>query len=142
MHARRPILDATDMQAPLGKLHLMPLQVAHLRGPQSVPVGDQDHGRVPVAVASMLAGAVHQPLDFLPGEIPAGSALPNCQVYSGWRRGLGCWKHRGNLPVLSSNWLTIARSGLGWAPIAALKSGLASMLLNAGVGGAISFGAG
>jgi hypothetical protein len=73
-----------------------------------VPVGDQDHSRVAVAVASVLAGAVHQPLDFLPGEIPAGSALGNCQVYSVWRRGLGCWKHRGNLPFLSSNWLTIA----------------------------------
>ena len=71
-------------------------------------VGDQDHGRVVVAVAAVLAGAVHQSLDFLPGEIPAGSALRNCQVYSGWCRGLGCWKHRGNLPVLSSNWLTIA----------------------------------
>jgi len=64
-----------------------------------VSVGDQDHGRVAVAVASMLAGAVHQPLDLLLGEVSAGSALPNCQVYSGWRRGLGCWKHRGNLPV-------------------------------------------
>ena len=27
-----------------------------------------------MAVASVLAGAVHQSLDFLPGEVPAGSA--------------------------------------------------------------------
>src|SRR5215472_17072688 len=99
MDAWHTILDPVDVQAPLGKLDLVPSQVAHLRGSQSVPVGDQDHGRVAVTVAAALAGAVHQPLDFLPGKVWAGSALPNCQVYSGWRRGLGCWKHRGNLPV-------------------------------------------
>ena len=26
-------------------------------------VGDQDHGRIPMPVAAMLSGAVHQPLD-------------------------------------------------------------------------------
>ena len=71
-------------------------------------IGDQDHGRVAVAVASVLAGAVHQPLDFLPGEVSAGSALRNCQVYSGWRRGLGCWKHRGNFIVFVANYAIIA----------------------------------
>jgi hypothetical protein len=40
-----------------------------------MPLGDQDHCRVAVAVASVLAGAVHQPLDFLPGEVSAGSWL-------------------------------------------------------------------
>jgi len=39
------------------------------------------------------------PLDFLLGEVSAGSAPRNCQVYSGWRHGLGYWKHRGNLPL-------------------------------------------
>jgi hypothetical protein len=29
---------------------------------ESVPVGDQDHGRIAVAVAAVLAGAVHQTL--------------------------------------------------------------------------------
>ena len=32
MHARRPVLDAMDMQAPFGELDLVPLQVAHLQG--------------------------------------------------------------------------------------------------------------
>ena len=73
-----------------------------------MPVGDQDHGRVAVAIPSVLAGAVHQPLDFLLGEVPAGSAPLNCQVYSGWRRGLGCWKHRGNFIVLVANYAIIA----------------------------------
>jgi hypothetical protein len=72
-----------------------------------VPVGDQDHGRVAVAVAAVLAGAVHQPLDFLPGEVSAGSAPRNCQVYSGWCRGLGCWKHRGNFIVFWANYAII-----------------------------------
>jgi len=34
------------------------LQVAHLGGPQTVSIGHQDHGRVAMAVAAMLAGAV------------------------------------------------------------------------------------
>jgi hypothetical protein len=61
-----------------------------------VSIGDQDHGCVAVAVASMLAGAVHQPLDLLLDEVSAGSALSNCQVYSGWRRGLDA----GNIEVI------------------------------------------
>ena len=32
-------------------------------------VGDQDHGRVAMAVAAMLAGAVHQALDLALGEV-------------------------------------------------------------------------
>jgi hypothetical protein len=53
------------------------------------------------------AYGAHRPATAVSGA--AGRSLRNCQVYGGWRRGLGCWKHRGNLPVLSSNWLTIAR---------------------------------
>jgi hypothetical protein len=51
------------------------LQVADLRGPQTVAVGDQDHGRVAMPVAAMLAGVVHQPLDFALGEIASMAAV-------------------------------------------------------------------
>ena len=48
-------------------------------------IGDQYHGRVAMAVAAMLAGAVHQPLDLALGEI----AACNCEVYSVWCAGIG-----------------------------------------------------
>src|SRR5262249_3659772 len=70
-------------------LDLLPLQVADLRSPQAVAVGDQDHGRVAMPVAAMLACAVHQPLDLALGEI----APFYCQVYDGWCAVLGCRFH-------------------------------------------------
>ena len=42
-----------------------------------MPIGDQDHGRVAMPVATMLARTVHQALDLALGEI----APFNCQVY-------------------------------------------------------------
>ena len=57
------ILHSVNVQAALGQLDLLPLQIADLRGPQTVAVGHQDHGRIAMAVAAMLSGAVHQPLD-------------------------------------------------------------------------------
>src|SRR5262249_818810 len=86
-----------NVQAPLGKLDLMPLQVAQLRGPQAMPIGDQDHRGVAVTTAAVLAGGSHQPLDLLLGQIPTGSGLWNCQLYSVWCRALGCRKHRSKL---------------------------------------------
>src|SRR5262245_48634870 len=52
-------------------------------------VGDQDHGRVAMPVAAMLAGAVHQALDLALGEI----ASLDCQVYDVWGAFLGCRFH-------------------------------------------------
>jgi len=48
-------------------------------------VGEQDHGRVAMPIAAMLACAVHQPLDLAFGEI----APLDCQVYDGWCAFLG-----------------------------------------------------
>src|SRR5262249_54343256 len=59
MYAGNPILDAVNVQAALGELDLLPLQVADLGGPQAMAVGHQDHGRIAMAVAAMFAGAVH-----------------------------------------------------------------------------------
>ena len=59
-------------------------------------VGDQDHGRVAMPVTAMLAGVVHQPLDFALGEI----ASFNCQVYDVWSALLGSRFHRGKTFLL------------------------------------------
>jgi hypothetical protein len=66
-----------NVQAAFGYIDLLPLQVTDLRGPQAVPIGDQDHGRVAMPVAAVLACAVHQPLDVALGEI----APFDCQVF-------------------------------------------------------------
>src|SRR5262245_37961089 len=91
--------DAVNVQAALGQLNLLPLQVAHLGGPQTVAIGDQDHGRVAMPVATMLAGVVHQPLDFALGEI----ASFNCQVYDVWSALLGSRFHRGKSSFSTSS---------------------------------------
>src|SRR5262245_11888596 len=80
MHAGNATLHAVNMQTTLGQLDLQPSQVAHLRGPQPVAVGDQDHGCVAMAVAAMLSRAAHQPLDLALGEV----APLDCQVYDAW----------------------------------------------------------
>src|SRR5262249_31905172 len=65
------------------------LQVADLRGSQAVAIGDQDHGRVALPIAAILAVAVHEPLDLALGEI----APFNCQIYDGWCAFLVCRFH-------------------------------------------------
>src|SRR5262245_54951380 len=80
MHAGNTTLYAVNVHAALGQLDLLPSQVAHFRGPQPVAVGDQDHGCVAMAVAAMLSGAAHQPLDLALGEV----APLDCQVYDAW----------------------------------------------------------
>ena len=56
-------------------------------------IGDQDHGRIAMAVATMLTGAVHQPLDLALGEV----ASLDCQVYDAWGAFLGCRFHADKL---------------------------------------------
>src|SRR6516162_2911341 len=96
MYAGNPILDTVNVQAALGEFDLLPSQVAHLRGPQTVSIGDQDHGRVAMPVTAMLAGAVHQPLDLALGEI----APSNCQIYDVWCAFPGSRFHRGKTSLL------------------------------------------
>ena len=89
VHTGDSVLDPVNVQAALGELDLLPLQGAHLGGPQAMAVGHQDHGRVAMAVAAMLAGAVHQALDLAFGEV-----VPlDCQVYDAWGAFLGCRFH-------------------------------------------------
>jgi hypothetical protein len=44
------VLDPADLQGYAGEVDLFPTQVADLGGPQPVPVGEQDHVRVTMAV--------------------------------------------------------------------------------------------
>ena len=60
-------------------------------------IGHQDHGRIAMAVAAMLAGAVHQALDLALGEI----ASFDCQVYDAWGAFLGYRFHAVNLACAS-----------------------------------------
>ena len=59
------------------KVDLVPAQVYQLTHPQAVAIGQQDHGRVPMAVTVTL-GCIHQPGD-----------LGISQVFSGLQLGLG-----------------------------------------------------
>jgi len=92
------VLDPVNVQAALGQLDLLPLQVADLRRPQAMAVGDQHHGRVAMPVAAMLSGAVHQPLDLALGEV----APLDCQVYDAWGAFLGCRFHADKLCLRAS----------------------------------------
>ena len=71
-----------DVHAALVELDLVPLEIADLRSSQSMTIGDQDHGRVSVSVAIVLAGMVHELFDFAGSQV-----FPNCTVYSGWWAG-------------------------------------------------------
>ena len=66
-HAGNAIFDAVNVQAALGYLDLLSLQVADLRGSEAMSIGDQDHGCVAMPVAAVTA-PVHQPLDLALGE--------------------------------------------------------------------------
>ena len=64
-------------------------------------IGDQNHGPIAMAVAAMLAGTVHQPVDLALGEV---SPL-DCQVYDAWGAFLGCRFHADKLCLRAASWL-------------------------------------
>lgn len=57
MDAGRATLGSAHMQPASIELDLMPFQVAHLRSPQAVAIGNEDHGGIampmPVALGSL-----------------------------------------------------------------------------------------
>jgi len=55
-----PRLARRTCRRPAPRLDLVPLQVADLRGPKTVPVGDQDHGGDAVAIAAEFPGRIHE----------------------------------------------------------------------------------
>ena len=64
-------------------------------------IGDQDHGRVAMPIAAVLARTVHQPLDLALGEV----APLDCQVYGAWGAFLGCRFHADKLCLRVSDCL-------------------------------------
>ena len=86
----RARLDPADVQGRLVEVDLRPAQVDQLADPQTVAIGDKDHGRVAVTMAVVL-GRPDQALDLGLGEMlagPIGSVrLPagcDCSLFDGW----------------------------------------------------------
>ena len=104
MYAEDPVLNTVNVKAALGQFDLLPLQVAHLGGPQTVAIGDQDHGRVAMPIAAVLARTVHQALDLALGEI----ASFDCQVYDAWCAFFGCRFHADKLCLRVADCLAYA----------------------------------
>jgi hypothetical protein len=63
------------MHAALVQFDLVPLEIAYLAGAQPVPICNEHHGGIAVAVP-VLASAVHKPLHLSLGQV----AALNCQV--------------------------------------------------------------
>ena len=74
-----------NVEAALGQLDLMPLEAADFGSSHPMTIGDQDHGGIAMTMATYLAGRVHQSLDLALDEV----ATCNCEVFSGWRAGIG-----------------------------------------------------
>jgi len=80
MHTRVTVLRPGDVQATVNEVNLLPSKRAKFGSLQAVPVGQQDHGRVPVAVAVAVAGDLHGfnsdgvPRPCLQSHHPAGAA--------------------------------------------------------------------
>ena len=75
MGARQPVLAAADMQQPLAQIDLLAPQADQFRDAQPMPVGDQDHRGVPVAMASEPLGRGDQPVDLGRGQVLPAAAL-------------------------------------------------------------------
>src|SRR5262249_50238242 len=80
-------------------------------------VGHQDHGRIAMAVAAMLSGAVHQPLDLALGEVTP----LDCQVYDAWGAFLGCGFHA-DKPCLRAYYCIYYRPLLNTGTLAATST--------------------
>src|SRR6516162_11394558 len=90
MHARHAVLDAGDMQKTMHQVRLLPPQRTQFGRSEAMPVGEQDHGRVPVAMA-VAAGSLHKPFDLTLRQVltlavvRVGQATSaNCSLYRGW----------------------------------------------------------
>ena len=74
MDGWRAVLGPADVHAAVVQLDLMPLEIADLGGSQSMTIGDQNHGRVSMSVAAVLAGIVHELFDLAGGQVVPGLA--------------------------------------------------------------------
>ena len=90
MRSRCSTFGAADVKGRGLKLHVCPLQFTELTGTQPVPKRNQDHGRVPVAVAVVLS-CRNQLLDFALGQMLTRPELAvrapyrhDCPYFFGW----------------------------------------------------------
>jgi hypothetical protein len=67
-----------NVEQPLTQVHLLAPQSGQFRNPESVPVGEQDHGGVPVAMAAKASRSRDQSVDFR-----------RCQVFPATPVGVG-----------------------------------------------------
>jgi hypothetical protein len=72
--ARVAVLDAADVEHGAVEVDLVPAQVARFGRPEALPVGQQDHGRVPVTVP-ITSDCLDQRLDLVGGEVLSGPEL-------------------------------------------------------------------
>lgn len=64
VHARDPALGPVYMQPAVPEIDLGPARLAELSGAEPMPIGQQDRGSVPRAIASTFASRLDQLLDF------------------------------------------------------------------------------
>src|SRR5262249_41702873 len=79
MHAGIPALSPAYMQAPSGKVDVVPTQCHQLRRPETRAVSPQDRRGVPMP-RGVLLGGLGEPLDLAVGKIFT-AALANCYIY-------------------------------------------------------------
>src|SRR6516165_1231117 len=72
MGARGAVLRTGDRQRCGLEINLGPLQITQLAGPETVAIGDEDHGRVAMGLAIALA-PFDQPLDLGLGQVFTGA---------------------------------------------------------------------
>lgn len=102
MHARRSLLESVDMEHPPFQVHLIPAERHQFRHPKTVPVRQEDQGRVAVAVPPSRLGRAHQLFHLALGEVFPAPALMvrdpsrrDCPILDGRRGGSGHRVHAG-----------------------------------------------
>ena len=75
MDVVNPALCSADMQSAAVEVNLIPAQAADFRSAKPVPVRNQDHGSVAMAIAGSLAGGLLEPLD-----LPFGQVFPGLEL--------------------------------------------------------------
>src|SRR3954453_6417770 len=106
MNAGHAALGTGDMQVTMCQVHLLPPERAKLRSPQPMTEGQENHGRIAVAIA-VVASGLHEPLDLALGQVLTLSIVrirqpspANCSLYSGRSLGVRHRIHWDNFPVL------------------------------------------
>ena len=91
MNRGNAVLEPRDVQPGMHEINLLPAEGAQLGRSQSVPKGQQDHGRIAMPVA-IPASRLDQPFDLSLNEIFTDAVMvvgpattSNCSFYSGWR---------------------------------------------------------